>query len=45
MELEQSILVVQMKDSVRVFLWTPEFDMKHLKEAEGHIGVSSWYIG
>ena len=36
--MEQSTLVVQMKDSVWDSVWTPEFEMKHLKKAEGHIG-------
>ena len=37
-ELKQSTPVVQIKDSARYSMWTPEFDMKHLKKAEWHIG-------
>ena len=36
-ELEQSTPVVQRKRSVQDSVWTPEFDMKHLKKAEEHI--------
>ena len=36
-ELEQSTLVVQIKVSVRHSVRIPEFDMKHLKKAEGYI--------
>ena len=36
-ELEQSTPVVQIKGSVRDSVWIPEFDMKHVKTAEGHI--------
>ena len=28
--------MVEIKGSVRDFVWTPEFNMKHLKKAEGH---------
>ena len=31
---------VQIKGSVRDSVWTPEFDMEHLKKAEGHINRS-----
>ena len=30
--------VVQIKGSVQDSVWTPEFDMKHLMKAKGHIG-------
>ena len=36
-ELEQSTLVVQINGPVQDTLWTPEIDMKHLKQVEGHI--------
>ena len=32
--------MVQIKNSVRDSVWTPEFDMRHLKKAEGHIGLN-----
>ena len=36
-ELEQSTTDVQIKGSLQDSMWTPEFDMKHLKKAKGHI--------
>ena len=36
-ELEKSTPAVQITDSVKDSVWTPEFDMKHLKKAEGYI--------
>ena len=30
--------VTKISYSVRDSVWTPKFDMKHLKKAEGHIG-------
>ena len=36
-ELKQSTLVVQIKGPARDSVWTPEFDIKNLKKAEGHI--------
>ena len=35
-ESEQSTPVVQIKGSVRDSMWTPKFNMKHLKTAERH---------
>ena len=40
-ELEQSPPAVQIKGSLWDFVWTPEFDMKYLKKAEGYI---SWNV-
>ena len=37
-ELKQSSPVVQIKGSVKDSLRVPEFDMKHPKKDEGHIG-------
>ena len=37
-DLEQFTPGVQIKGSVRDSVWTPEFDIKHLKKAKGHIG-------
>ena len=28
----------QIKGSIQDSVWTPKFDMKHLKKAKGHIG-------
>ena len=36
-KIEQSTLMVQVKGSVQDSVWTPKFNMKHLKKAEGHI--------
>ena len=36
-ELEQSAPLIQINGSVRDSVWTPEFDMKHVKKVEGHI--------
>ena len=37
-ELEQSSSGDQIKGSVWDSVWVPEFNMKHLKKAKGHIG-------
>ena len=37
-ELKQSTPVVQINGSVWDSLWTPEFEMKHLKKDQGHTG-------
>ena len=43
-ELEQSTPVDQIKGSVWDSVWVPEFNMKHLKKAKGHIGQDALSI-